>query len=648
MFKHPLLLLILALPVWSAAPAQNIYTHKNYNWNANPVLSPVSEEEKTESAVILKDKKIIEYVYDENSDTLYLYEIAHKIVRVNDDKGVEDFNKVYVPVNDVVEFEELKARAITKDGKIVELNKNNIKELKDAGDYGSLKIFAVEGVEKGGEIEYLYITKSVVTDPYGREYLQSDTKIKEASIDIVSPPNLIFEAKSYNGFPQLSLLETDTLRVLQGTAAEIPALLQEEYSNYRANLMKVDYKISYNTGSLKQNHLYSWQMAAENFSDLLYSYAEDSKKPIQEILKKLKIKKLKTGEKVVKIEDYIKNNYSIEDGSGPDYTMVDRILVNKYANELGFSRLFAAFLTVAGIEHELVITSNRINSRFDKDFESWNNFTDILFFFPETEQYVSAPMLQFRYGPAPYQLANNYGLFIKPASQTGVVKYIAMPKAEYSANNIDATITFSPAFVPDVSVRHGFTGYRASEYRIINQYQKDAFVQAIVMSGMEDAQRKSTQVFNEGMENSAYPGKEFYLTSQLTAPSLIEKAGKNYLLKIGNIIGPQVELYQEHARQSDIDMDYPVYYRRTITFTIPDGYAVKGLEDAIIDKFVESKGVKTNRFLSGYKANGKQVTITAEEYYQNTSLPKEEYEPFRKVINAAADFNKVVLVFEKE
>lgn len=648
MYKPTVFLLFVLLSGLGAIIAQPAYTHHTYNWAENPTLFPVSDAELTESAVIIKDKHIIEYAYDPQSDTLFVYETSHKIVRVNDDKGVEDFNKVYVPMRDVAAFTELKARAINKDGKVVELNKNNIKEIKDAEDYGSLKIFAIEGVEKGGEVEYFYTTKSVVTDPYGREYMQTDTKIKEASISIISPPNLIFEAKGYNGFPQLTLEETDTLRTLSATATEVPALMQEEYSTYRANLMKVDYKITYNTGALKLNRLYSWQSAAQNFSDLIYTYTPAEQKLVQAALKKLKLKKLSTGQQIAKIEQYIKTNFSLENGSGPDYTALSRILVNRYANELGFSRLFAAFVTEANISHELVITSDRNNSRFDKDFESWNNFTDILFYFPQTDKYVSAPMIQFRYGAAPYQFANNYGLFIGKKAESGEVKFIPMPKAEYSANNIDANITFDDAFMPTVAVRHGWTGYRASEYRIINQFQKDAFIQAIVLSGMEDAQRKNTDVFNPEMEYSAFPDKEFYLSSTLVVPSLTEKAGKNYLFKIGNIIGPQVELYQEHARQNNIDMDYPVYYRRTLTFTVPDGYVVKGLEDSIIDKYVESNGQKTNRFVSGYMVNGKQVTITAEEYYQNTSLPKEEYEPFRRVINAAADFNKVVLVFEKQ
>ena len=52
-------------------------------------------------------------------------------------------------------------------------------------------------------------------------------------------------------------------------------------------------------------------------------------------------------------------------------------------------------------------------------------------------------------------------------------------------------------------------------------------------------------------------------------------------------------------------------------------------------------------FVSGYKLEGKVLTITVEEYYKKVQLPISAYADFQKVINAAADFNKVTLILEK-
>jgi hypothetical protein len=52
-------------------------------------------------------------------------------------------------------------------------------------------------------------------------------------------------------------------------------------------------------------------------------------------------------------------------------------------------------------------------------------------------------------------------------------------------------------------------------------------------------------------------------------------------------------------------------------------------------------------FVSWYKQDGKMITVFIEENYREIRLPLEKFEDFRKVINAAADFNKITLFFER-
>ncbi len=622
--------------------------HQLYDWAAKPVLHQLSDEEKKAPAVIIKDLRSFEYAIEEEG--LFLYETIHKIARVNEDQGIEAFNKVYVPISDDATFVELKARAISPSGKITELNKENIREVENVQDIGNVKIFAIEGLELNGEVEYLYTIKMGVRDPYGRETFQTSVPVKEAILEVTSPDHLLFEAIGYNGFPEFKQEEGQETKTLKGVVKNIPPLFEETYSAYRANLMRVDYKLCYNENNFARKRLYSWDMAAETFAGLIYSYSEEEAEQIQKLFKKIKLKKQKSAEdKAIFLENYIKNNISLEPGSGADYTMVEKILVNKYANEVGLARLFGAFLKEAGIKHKLVITSNRFNARFDKDFESWNNFTDLIFYIPDTYQYISPASIQYRYGPAPYQLAGNYGLFVNPETQQGEVNYIPFPTSKENMNKITATVLFDDDFKASLDIRHGWTGYRAGEFRTFYKYQDMDFINDRVTSGMERSKITSSELFNKSMNDSSYPdNKEFYVQSTLEAPSLIEKAGKNYIFKLGEIIGGQVELYQENERQANIDMSHPIYYKRTIEFTIPKGYRLQGIEDVKIDEYMLIKGEKLNRFISDYKIKGDKVTVTVDEYYDKINLPKEDYETFRKVINAAADFNKVVVVFEKE
>jgi hypothetical protein len=54
------------------------------------------------------------------------------------------------------------------------------------------------------------------------------------------------------------------------------------------------------------------------------------------------------------------------------------------------------------------------------------------------------------------------------------------------------------------------------------------------------------------------------------------------------------------------------------------------------------------KFFSQYSLEGEELLIFVEEYYKKITYPVEQYTAFQKVINAAADFNKVALVLKKE
>jgi hypothetical protein len=128
---------------------------------------------------------------------------------------------------------------------------------------------------------------------------------------------------------------------------------------------------------------------------------------------------------------------------------------------------------------------------------------------------------------------------------------------------------------------------------------------------------------------------------------VIERAGKKYLFKVGELIGPQVEMYNERARQYAIDMGNAHAYKRLMKVKIPEGYKVSGLE-SLRRSITDGKASPIMGFISDYKLEGNLLTITIDEFYKEVLQPIDIYEPFQKVINAAADFNKVTLLLEKK
>jgi hypothetical protein len=62
----------------------------------------------------------------------------------------------------------------------------------------------------------------------------------------------------------------------------------------------------------------------------------------------------------------------------------------------------------------------------------------------------------------------------------------------------------------------------------------------------------------------------------------------------------------------------------------------------------KNNDVTTMGFTSSYSQAGNIVTVTINEVYHEIKYPLSQFEDFKKVINASADFNKIVLVLEKK
>lgn len=140
----------------------------------------------------------------------------------------------------------------------------------------------------------------------------------------------------------------------------------------------------------------------------------------------------------------------------------------------------------------------------------------------------------------------------------------------------------------------------------------------------------------------------FTLNTTVTDASLWEKAGNKYLLKVGTLIGPQSELYNKEKRQNPVENTHNHGYHRVITFTIPNGYTIINLQDIKIHAELKKDDKVACYFNSDYTIEGNKVTITCDEEYLAIDMPVSDYESFRKVINAAADFNKVKYIFTKK
>lgn len=627
------------------------FSHQSYDWEEKPERLELTDSEKEADAVLLLNRQIMEYV--ETEEGIDMYSTEHAIIRANTSRAIDENNKVFIPMRGDAEIVELKARSISPDGTITELNQDNIKDISNYEEYGNFKIFALEGAEVGSDLEYLYTLRKEPS-MYGREVVQTSVPIRLAEYQIISPQRLVFDARAYNGLPAFKETkdEENDLRTISTTVKNVPPEVEELYSLGRANKLKFAYKLDlvyYQNGNARRFH--TWKEVSGNIYNNLS--AEDNSKALSKILKKEKLTNLSGEAQIKAVEQYFKT--LINFNPNVPSSQVDDVLQQKYADENGMTRLLMEAFSQLDITYRLVVTSNRYESRFDDEFEDFTNLSEFLLYFPEYDAYITPGRPDHRYGYAPHYLADNYGLYITHSDFTGTfgtVKYIPLAPRTATASRNDITISFDKdmEFV-EVDRVNTLKGYRAQSYRAGFEYSdengREQFLEAVVKSGAPEAELLDSELENESIADIS-SGKPMIIKSKIKASSLLENAGDSYLFNVGMVIGLQSELYQEAERSQPIEMDYPMTYRHVIQFEIPDGYELIGLEDAELDKVYKGEEGPVARFVSTAKQDGNQITIEIDEYYEDIHFDIERYEEFREVINAAANFNKVVLVLEEK
>ncbi|MEO8146968.1 MAG: hypothetical protein ABI723_04985 [Bacteroidia bacterium] len=624
---------------------------RNYEWEGSSAIHQLSATEAAEPVVVITDKRVIEYIYNKDGE-IEQYYFRHRIVHINESKSVDEYNKIYIPVRNPDMLISFKARSVNSGGKSKEMLLGEMKPVTEKGQvYMSL---AVDGLEKGSELEYYYTTKRYTTYSGSSEFVQSGVLTRQFELDIISPENLIMKAKVYNGTCNMPDTLIGKKRFVTAVFNNVAPSNDEKYAIEDANLTRIEYKLSQNTSTGKTN-LMSFADAGNKFYQRLSTMEKDETKAVEKLASKLDLKSKTDEDKVRAIESCIKTSFDIRENADGDNLAT--VIKKEIADEFGANKLCFALSKIAGLKLEIVVTSSRYSRRFDPDFESWNYLEDVMFFYPSINKYVMPANFVSRVGDPPAQYSGCYALFIKEVGLGDIVSGVTTIKklpdatAATSHDNMEIAIRFSQDMLQVVQHTHrsmaGFAAIGVRPYYFYAQPdKKKELLDEVMKMGVEGAKVVNIDASNYNL-NTNEADKDFIINADITYSSLLEKADKTYLFKVGAVIGPQVEMYQDKPRQKPMEINFPHNLDRTITITVPTGYVAKGLDAINMNITGGETGSPTMGFISSYTQSENKIEIKIHEFYNNLTYPVNQYDQFRKVINASADFNKVTLVLEK-
>ena len=362
-----------------------------------------------------------------------------------------------------------------------------------------------------------------------------------------------------------------------------------------------------------------------------------------------------------------------------------------FKKEKDFIRFFAAFLKDYKINYEILIGTKRYNGNIEQlllesnvNFLMKVNTTPSLYI--ESFNHVSNVN---RINPL-LENTDAYALKVTDRKYIDDIETITFPKSTYEENNnnekLDLVISedFSSVNVHRTS---SYTGHnKANEQKerlkfydyVYEDYSKygtktlydkikkkktkakykkefDALISKLKEDQGEDFQKKlkneysfdidtddySFSIENNGRFNNNDPF-EFTEDFKIT-DDFIKRAGKNYILNVGKLIGAQVEISEnEKDRDYNIYMGYSRSFSNNVTIKVPDGYTVSGL-----DKLNITITNDTGGFTSTAKIEDNILKITTNKYYENNYESKENWSKMVSFLDATYQFTQEKILLKK-
>jgi len=641
---------ILILFITCNSIAQTAPFYESYNWEITPSYQI---EESDNDMVAIKDKVVTEFIFEDQN--LIEYYLEHKVLWLNSDDRIEEYTKVYLPIANDASQVVINARIIKKTGEIIVLDKSRI--LRSEGDETGrdFNYFSIDDVEKGSIIEYYYVIKRRPKFQGAMVDIENDYDKQTVEFDLYAPSNLRFSFKSFNLETTVKKIESFKEKThWKFLAKDIKAVNKEDKAPYNAAIGFIMYKLHENTAN--NAIITSYNNVAQNLFDFYYStYSKLEKKLINKFAKNFKFDDGLRDENKARIIDlFIKENIYISENDSENLT---NVLKTKTANETGVIKLYIALFEKFDVTHEMVLTSNRLQLKFDKDFEATNFLQEFLFYFPASKKYLSPSKFGTRFGFPPPYFMNNFGLFVTGYDINGKrkafseVKFIEGIPASLSSDEMLIEVNFNTKDLTKntIALERKLNGYYAMNlHPFMNLIQPNRINEVIdqyfVQNSDKNAKVLKREFINE--DPSLFGVKPFVVKFDISSDYFVEKKGDKYLFKLGDLIGPQMEMQQEKKRILPLEAEFNRSYYRTIKIHIPEGYQISNLEDIIIKNSYTTKDKELFIFDSYYTLEGNVLTVTADEHYRETFVAPEIFEAYRTVINSAADFNKVTLVLE--
>ncbi len=136
---------------------------------------------------------------------------------------------------------------------------------------------------------------------------------------------------------------------------------------------------------------------------------------------------------------------------------------------------------------------------------------------------------------------------------------------------------------------------------------------------------------------------DFIYNSKFTVNAWIKKAGNNFILEAGKMIGPQLSLKPEQRdRKVDVYMPHARTLRYNLQIPVPAGYTAEGL-----DKLNTSIDNAQGSFVTTAKLDGALIKITITKTYKTSFVKVADWPALLSMLDAGTAFGDAKILLKK-
>ncbi|HWV68377.1 DUF3857 domain-containing protein [Chitinophaga sp.] len=186
--------------------------------------------------------------------------------------------------------------------------------------------------------------------------------------------------------------------------------------------------------------------------------------------------------------------------------------------------------------------------------------------------------------------------------------------------------------LPD-EYKNAFAKARGEQKDYFNEEIKDQF----------DIAAKELQSFNIEKMGLHHTDPDFVYNTKFTLEGLVKRAGNNYILEAGKLIGGQLKVKPEQRdRKVDVYQPFARSFEYDIELAIPEGYSLEGA-----DKLNRQVDNECGSFTVKAAVEANKLRLHIRKAYKNSFVPVAKWPNLLQVIDAASDFGNQKILFKK-